>query len=155
MPIPLKGSGCCPEGSVIQSVKSAGLKIMIGHRQVVEQAAFALRVLARRYPSRPSAPSIDRLSTLEEVRQDLTLSNKPHRTSIDRSRVNIKGRWRSCIPDLFASSPAGGKVAIGKHRQRWKMRDPRHRASYCRGTFRLRGFDVQELKRLPELVLAE
>jgi hypothetical protein len=58
---------------VIQSVKSAGLKTMIGHRQVVEQAAFALRVLARRYPSRPSAPSIDRLSTLEEVRQDLKL----------------------------------------------------------------------------------
>ena len=38
-----------------------------------------------------------------------------------------------------------------------EMRDPRHRASYCRRTFRLRsnGFDDQELKRLSEPVLAD
>ena len=65
---------------MIQSVQSAGLKIMMGHRQVEQAALFYEFSLERHVPTDHLLRSIDRFVDLEEIRRDLA----PFYSSIGR-----------------------------------------------------------------------
>jgi len=77
--------GCCGAGvSVIQSVSLAGLKIMMGHRQVEQAALFHEFSLERHIPADHLLRSIDRFVDLQEIRQDLV----PFYSNIGRPSID-------------------------------------------------------------------
>src|ERR1700759_5202961 len=79
-----KGSCCDAEGSMIQSVYLAGLKIMMGHRQVEQAALFYEFSLEKHIPADHLLRSIDRFVDLEEVRRGLA----PFYSSIGRPSID-------------------------------------------------------------------
>jgi transposase len=79
-----KGGSCDAEISVIQSVELAGLKDMMGHRQVEQAALFYEFSLERRIPADHLLRWIDRFVDLEEIRRELaTFYSTIGRPSID------------------------------------------------------------------------
>src|ERR1700685_2539287 len=66
-----KVCGCRGRGSLIQSLREAGLRIMMGHRQVEQAALFYEFSLERHVPTDHLLRSIDRFVELGELRQEL------------------------------------------------------------------------------------
>jgi transposase len=79
-----KGGCCDSEIPVIQSAQLAGLKIMMGHRQVEQAALFYEFSLEKHVPADHLLRSIDRFVDLEEVRRGLA----PFYSSIGRPSVD-------------------------------------------------------------------
>src|SRR3954466_7963070 len=79
-----KVSSCDAGISVIQSVQLAGLKIMMGHRQVEQAALFYEFSLERHVPAEHLLRSIDRFVDLQEIRQDLA----PFYSNIGRPSID-------------------------------------------------------------------
>jgi hypothetical protein len=69
-----KGGCCDAEGSVIQSVQLAELKIMMGYQQVEQTEMFYEFSLERYVPADHLLRSIDRFVDLGEIRRDRPLS---------------------------------------------------------------------------------
>jgi transposase len=66
-----KGSSCDARRSLIQSLREAGLKIMMGHRLVDQAALFYEFSLERHVPADHLLRSIDRFVELGELRREL------------------------------------------------------------------------------------
>ena len=66
-----KGGGCDAEISLIQSVRLAGLKTMMGYRQVEQAALFYEFSLEGHIPAEHLLRSIDRFVDHEQVWRDL------------------------------------------------------------------------------------
>jgi hypothetical protein len=78
--------------SLIQSLREAGLRIMMGHRQVEQAALFYEFSLERHVPADHLLRSIDRFVYLEGVRRELAaFYSTMGRPSIDPTSE----KWRS------------------------------------------------------------
>ena len=150
-----KVSSCDAEISVIQSVLLAGLKIMMGHRQVEQAALFYEFSLERHIPTDHLLRSIDRFVDLEDLRRELApFYSNIGRPSIDPElMIRIGGQNFRPFSTESASCGASnftGRSVVAASRRQAVRRIPTRRAD--RGSEGLpRGLPLApRLKREPQ-----